>query len=381
MRVLVTGGAGFIGSHVVDLLVERGHAVIVLDSLDPQVHGQTELDEAGVPESLEAHAGAGQVGLVHGDIRDAAAVERALDGVSAVVHLAAAVGVGQSMYVPRYYTSVNVDGQGALMEAMARDASRFERLVVASSMSIYGEGAYHCEAHGDVAPPPRPLAQLAAGAWEVRCPQCGDVARPALTAESKPLQPTSIYAITKKTQEELALCFGAAYGVPTVALRFFNVYGSRQALSNPYTGVAAIFLARLKNGRRPLVFEDGAQTRDFIHVSDVARAVLAALEAPTEATGAYNICTGRPLAVAELAERLATSLGVRVEPQLDDRYRAGDIRHCVGDPAAARRVLGFDAQMGIDEGLDELIAWAQRTDAVDRVEQAMRELEERGLVR
>ena len=377
MRVLVTGGAGFIGSHVVDLLVERGQEVVVLDNLDAQVHGEG----ASMPRHPERHLLSGAIEFHRADVRDPAAVARALAGADAVVHLAAAVGVGQSMYQPHYYTSANVDGQGVLMEAMAREPARYRRFVVASSMSIYGEGAYRCAEHGMLAPGPRAEARLAAGEWELACPECGAALTPALTAEDKPLQYTSVYAVTKKTQEELALCFGRAYRIPTLALRFFNVYGSRQALSNPYTGVAAIFMGRLRSGRAPLIFEDGRQSRDFIHVSDVAEAVVRSLDAGEVETGAYNVCTGRPLEVRQVAEVLAERLGVEIAPEIVGRYRTGDIRHCVGDPSRARAALGFEARTRFEEGLDELIAWSAEQEVLDRVDASFAELERQGLVR
>lgn len=376
MRVLVTGGAGFIGSHVVDRLVARGDEVVVLDNLDPQVHGET-----GFPAHIEAYVLGGVVEWVHGDVRDGEAVSRALAGVEAVVHLAAAVGVGQSMYAPHYYTAVNVDGQGVLMEAMAREPRRFRRFVVASSMSIYGEGAYWCDEDGVVSPPPRAEGRLARGVWEVPCPVCGRDLEPTLTGEDKPLQYTSVYAITKKTQEELALCFGRAYRIPTVALRFFNVYGPRQALSNPYTGVAAIFMGRLKNGAPPLVFEDGRQSRDFVYVSDVAESVVRALDAEGDVSGAFNVCTGRPVTIRQMAEALAARMGVEIAPEIVGRYRTGDIRHCIGDPSRAAEVLGFEARVPLEDGLDELIAWSAEREAADRVEMSMAELERQGLVR
>jgi dTDP-L-rhamnose 4-epimerase len=372
MNVLVTGGAGFIGSHVVDRLVARGDRVTVLDNLDPQVHGPAVTAPIYLPAGVH---------FIHGDVRDADVVSHALTGVEAVVHLAAAVGVGQSMYMPHYYTSVNVDGQGVLMEAMAAEPGRWRRFVVASSMSIYGEGAYACGRHRAVAPPPREEPRLRAGEWEAQCPTCGADVTPVLTNEFKPLQYTSIYAITKKTQEELALCFGAAYDIPTLALRFFNVFGSRQALSNPYTGAAAIFLARLKNGKAPLIFEDGQQTRDFIHVGDVAAAVVRSLDADAGVSGAFNICTGRPIRIAEIATVLADRLGVDILPEIVGRYRVGDIRHCVGDPTRARAALGFEARTSFADGVDELIAWAAGEAAEDRIELGLAELHRQHLVR
>lgn len=377
MKTLVTGGAGFIGSHLVDALVVRGTSVVVLDNLDPQVHGPA----AALPAPIARHVTDGSATFIHGDVRDRSAVDRALADADTVVHLAAAVGVGQSMYEPDYYTSVNDYGQGVLMAGMVAEPARFRRFIVASSMSIYGEGAYRCRDHGLVAPPPRDAARLERGEWEPSCPSCGSDLTPVLTAEDKPLSPSSVYAITKKSQEDLALCFGGAYGIPTIALRFFNTYGSRQALSNPYTGVAAIFMGRLKNGKPPLIFEDGAQTRDFVHVHDVARSIVKGIDAPDSCSGAFNVCTGRPVAVADVARILAERLGLPTRPEIVGRFRAGDIRHCVGDPERARREIGFEARVTLEEGFGELLAWSEHAEATDRVEASMAVLEQKGLVR
>lgn len=377
MRTLVTGGAGFIGSHTVDLLVEEGHDVTVLDNLDPQVHGE----DADGPGQIAGHVGSGAVRFIRGDVRSRDDVARALEGVDRVIHLAAAVGVGQSMYEPHYYMDVNGSGQAMLMELMAADPGRWRRFVVASSMSIYGEGSYRCPEHGPVAPDGRSEERLERGEWEPTCPACDGPLGALPTPEEKPLRATSVYAISKKTQEELALCFAEAYGIPTAALRFFNVYGSRQALSNPYTGVAAIFMSRILNGRPPLIFEDGEQSRDFIHVADVARAVAAAAADDAPPAGVYNICTGTPTTIRGVAEVLAERLDSHVEPEVVGRYRAGDIRHCIGDPTRAAGELGFEARVPFREGVDELIAWARDEAPEDRVERSLEELETQGLVR
>jgi dTDP-L-rhamnose 4-epimerase len=369
MRTLVTGGAGFIGSHLVSELVRRGDQVVVLDSLEEQVHG-------GVAPSLPA-----SVELVVGEVGDRAAADRALAGVDRVVHLAAAVGVGQSMYEIARYTERNTMQTAIFLEQLVAQRPLPARLVVASSMSIYGEGEYECPEHGRVAPPPRAEDQLLARQWELVCPSCGAELAPVGTSETKSLIPTSIYAITKRDHEELCLVTGAAYGIPTVALRFFNVYGPGQALSNPYTGVAAIFASRLLNGRPPVIFEDGRQSRDFIHVSDIARALMLALEVERATGQAINLGTGRPSTVLEIAQALAAGLNADVEPILNGQYRAGDIRHCVADPSRARELLGFEPATTLEQGMRDLLAWLVDQEAVDRVEDATRELAAHGLAR
>jgi dTDP-L-rhamnose 4-epimerase len=369
MKTLVTGGAGFIGTHVVHELVRRGDEVVVLDALEEQVHRGATPD---LPETVE---------LIVGDVGDVAAADRALAGVDRVVHLAAAVGVGQSMYEIARYTERNTMQTATFLERLVAQRPLPTRLVVASSMSIYGEGEYECPEHGRMAPPPRPEEQLLARQWELACPTCGVELAPVGTSETKPLIPTSIYAITKRDHEELCLVTGAAYGVPAVALRFFNVYGPGQALSNPYTGVAAIFASRLLNGRPPVIFEDGEQSRDFIHVSDIVRAIMLALESERATGHAINLGTGRPSSVLEIAQALSAGLEADIEPVLNGQYRAGDIRHCVADPQRARELLGFEASTSLEDGMRALLEWLGDQDAVDRVDDATRELAARGLAR
>jgi len=364
--VLITGGAGFIGSHVADELLAHGYSVRALDDLTPQVHG-----DAGRPDYLDP-----QVELHQGDVRDAAAIGRALDGVDAVVHLAARVGVGQSMYELADYTDVNSRGTAVLLEALLD--RRVERLVVASSMSVYGEGLYR-NADGRLVPgEERSRAQLERGEWELVDAQ-GRALEPVPTPESKLPSLSSVYALTKYDQERLCLMFGAAYGIPTTALRFFNTYGSRQALSNPYTGVLAIFAARLLNGRAPLVYEDGKQRRDFVSVSDVARACRLALESDRAAGEAVNVGSGESASVLEIAHKLGAALGVEIQPELTGKSRAGDVRHCFADISRARELLGYEPQVALEEGVTDLAAWLEGRVAEDRVDEAARELSERGL--
>jgi dTDP-L-rhamnose 4-epimerase len=283
------------------------------------------------------------------------------------------------MYEIARYTDLNTMATARFLEAVVAARPMPTRLVVASSMSIYGEGEYVCEEHGNMAPGPRGEEQLLARSWEMYCPECSREMRPTGTSESKPLIPTSIYAINKRDHEEMALVTGAAYGIPAVALRFFNVYGPGQALSNPYTGVAAIFASRLLNRRSPLVFEDGEQTRDFTHVSDIVQGILLALESDAAVGHAVNLGTGRPTSVVQVAHVIAAGMGLDIEPELNGRYRAGDIRHCYADPNGAQRLLGFEAKKSFELGMAELIEWLESQQAEDKVDAAASELAARGL--
>ncbi|HEV7643229.1 MAG TPA: NAD-dependent epimerase/dehydratase family protein [Pyrinomonadaceae bacterium] len=369
-KILVTGGAGFIGSHLTDALVEAGHQVRILDSLVPQVHGDK------VPEHLNKEAE-----FIKGDICDPAVVAKALDGIEVVYHKAAEVGVGQSMYEITRYVKANDMGTAVLLEEMIKAPGQFKKLVVASSMSIYGEGAYFCgTCDKKIFPYIRPNENLASHQWEFSCQTCGSELRPIGTAEDKPLFPTSVYAVSKQDQEQYCLIVGRAYKIPTVAFRYFNVYGTRQALSNPYTGVCAIFSSRLLNDQRPLIFEDGGQTRDFVHVSDIVRANLLALETNKGDYEAINVGTGRSISVREIASALAKGLGKNIEPEMVGKYREGDIRHCVADISKAKDLLNYQPKVGLEEGLAALLDWVKNQEAVDRVEAAKTELAAHKLV-
>jgi len=367
-KVLVTGGAGFIGSHLADELLRHGYEVRALDNLAPQVHGL----EGKRPEYL-----APEVELIVGDVRNPADVRRSLEGVDAVFHFAAAVGVGQSMYEIAHYTEINNMGTAVLLEALIERP--VGKLVVASSMSVYGEGLY---AGSDGAPRQgveRNLGQLRSGRWELE-DEDGAVLSPMPTPEWKSPALSSVYALSKYDQERMCLMIGRAYNIPAVALRFFNVFGTRQALSNPYTGVLAIFGSRFLNDKPPLIFEDGLQQRDFVSVKDVARACRLALERPEAAGYAVNIGSGRSYTVREVAERVARAMGKEhIEPQVTGKYRVGDIRHCYSDISLARQILGYEPQTTLEDGLDELVGWLGEQQAADRVEQAGAELAARGL--
>jgi dTDP-L-rhamnose 4-epimerase len=372
MRVLITGGAGFIGSHLADRLLADGHDVRALDNLDPQVH----------PDGERPRYLADDVDLHAGDVRDHEAVRRGLDGVDAVVHFAAAVGVGQSMYEIERYTSINSIGAAVVLEEVLERRDTIRKLLVASSMSIYGEGQYRNPATGEsgLAPWIRSEQQLARREWDIR----GDdrtTLEPEPTAETKPLRPTSIYAVNKRDHEEMFLAIGAAYGIPAVALRFFNVYGERQALSNPYTGVAAIFSSRLLNDRPPLVFEDGKQTRDFIDVRDITRCCSLALTNDGADGRTVNVGTGRPTSVLDVAHTIARGLGKDIEPEVVAKYRAGDIRHCYADTRLAQELIGFRADIPFERGMQDLLSWLEGQEAEDSVDAAREALVARGLAR
>jgi dTDP-L-rhamnose 4-epimerase len=367
MKILITGGAGFIGSHLGDELVARGHHVRALDLLAPQVHG----DSRERPSYLGA-----DVELIRGDVRDGAIVRRALDGIDVVYHFAAAVGVGQSMYEIQHYTSTNNLGTAVLLQELVRQP--VERLVVASSMSLYGEGLYTDAQGSVVAAADRTFDQLRAGTWDA-CAADGRPLTPRPTPETKPPSLSSVYALSKYDQERLCLMIGRAYGIPTVALRFFNVYGPRQALSNPYTGVLAIFASRLLNDHAPLIFEDGLQRRDFVSVYDVVQACRLAMEVPGAAGSAFNVGSGESHTVREVADLMATVLEKPIPPEICGKYRVGDIRHCFADITLAQDVLGYRPAVTLEDGVAELAGWLVDQTAHDRVADASRELATRGL--
>ncbi len=366
--ILITGGAGFIGSHLADELIEHGYRVRILDCLVPQVHGPN----GRPPDYLNP-----EVELQIGDVRDRSAVDKALEGIDGVYHFAARVGVGQSMYEIRSYTDANNVGTAVLLEAILEQP--VNRLVVASSMSIYGEGLYRGPDGALHAGGERDVARLRAGDWELYDAR-GERLEPVPTPETKTPSLSSVYALGKYDQERLCLITGRAYGIPAVALRFFNVYGTRQALSNPYTGVLAIFAARYLNDKPPLIFEDGLQQRDFVSVRDIARACRLAFESPNAPGRVFNIGSGRRYTVREVAERMAHALGKdRLAPEITGKYRAGDIRHCFADIGCARTLLGFEPAVDLEAGLVELAGWLEGQIAVDRLDEASAELTARGL--
>jgi dTDP-L-rhamnose 4-epimerase len=365
--VLITGGAGFIGSHLANELLTHGYKVRVLDVLAPQVHGE----DAKRPAYLNK-----EVELIRGDIRDPQALDRALNGVDSVYHFVALVGVGQSMYQIEQYTNVNNGGTALLLEKLFKKQVR--KLIVASSMSVYGEGLYTDSKGNPHTNANRPVDQLKRRDWEVRNGN-NELLKPVPTPEWKTPALASIYALSKFDQEQMCLIAGRAYQIPTVALRFFNVFGPNQALSNPYTGVLAIFASRLLNDQRPIIFEDGNQLRDFVSVYDIARACRLALEKDAKDV-AINIGSGASYTIRETAERIARTLVKDIEPEITGNYRVGDIRHCYPDISLARELLGYTPMVTLDAGLKDLATWLERQQALDRFQEMQTELAVRGLV-
>ncbi len=367
-NVLITGGAGFIGSYLADELIRRGYRIRALDNLSVQVHGP----ERKRPRYLHP-----DVELIVGDVRDPETVGRALKGMDAVYHLAARVGVGQSMYEVEEYTSMNDVGTAVVLEALIKNP--VERLIAASSMSVYGEGLYRDSAGRVCEAVPRSFEQLRAGDWELHDAD-GGILHPCPTPETKAPCLASVYAVNKFSQERMCLLVGRAYQIPAVALRFFNVFGPRQSLSNPYTGVIAIFASRLLNNQPPLIYEDGGQRRDFVSVYDVATACRLALERADAAYQVFNIGSGRSVTVREVAEKMARILGKEwIQPRLMSKYRVGDIRHCFADISLARRMLGYEPRVSMEKGMVEMAGWLEGQIAIDLIAEANADLHVRGL--
>ena len=370
MDILVTGGAGFIGSFIVDELIHRGHTVTIFDSLDRQVH-----PEGHVPDYLNPHAR-----FIHGNVRDYDALRSVVGNAEIIFHKAAMVGVGQSQYEIARYVEANTMGTANLLDILANHPHRVRKLIVAASMSSYGEGQYRCNRCGDIRPPLRIEEQVAQGDWELHCPQCDDRLAPVPTPEEAVQYCNSIYAFTKRHQEEMCLNIGRTYEIPTVALRYFNVYGPRQALSNPYTGVMAIFLSRLKNDNPPVIYEDGLQTRDFVSVHDIVQANMLAMDRDEADYDVFNVGGGQVLTIRSIAESIAQVLGKDIVPEITRKFRKGDVRHCFSDIRKIQATLGYTPGVSLEAGIRELIDWSRGVTAEDRFDDAAAELRAKGLV-
>lgn len=368
--VLVTGGAGFIGSHIVDKLVGAGYNVTVLDNLDKQVH------QNGLPKYLNYKAK-----YIKGDLLNNQDLKRVIPQADAIYHEASVVGVGQSMYEIARYTYQNSYGTAKLLDFLANNKHSVKRFLVASSMSAYGEGLYRCKNHGKVRPPLRSTSQMQKKSWEVLCPKCQSVLTPIGIPESAGFACNSIYAVTKQSQEDMAMIFANTYGIPTTAFRYFNVYGPRQSLSNPYTGVAAIFLSRLKNNNQPVVYEDGKQSRDFISVYDIAEANVLALENSNTFDKVFNLGTGKPISIEDVALTLTKLLGKKIKPKVTKQFRAGDVRHCFADNSTIKEALNWTPKFSFAAGMQDLIDWGKGEKAKDLFTAATKQLTSKGLLK
>jgi dTDP-L-rhamnose 4-epimerase len=370
-KILVTGGAGFIGSFLTDRLIEAGDDVTIYDNLDPQVHigGKP-------PDYLNKKAK-----FIKGDVLDYDSFKKVCLEAEYIVHFAAKVGVAQSQYEIKKYTDITIGGTANLLDILVNNKNKVKKVLVAASMSSYGEGVYLCKHENKtVRPPLRTEEQMATGKWEPVCPGCGHSLEPVPTPETAAQNCNSIYALTKKVQEDMFIMIGKTYNIPAVTLRFFNVYGPRQSLSNPYTGVAAIFMARIKNDKSPVIFEDGLQTRDFIYVTDVARVCTEVLENEKVNYNVYNVGSGEPLTIKSIAEKIAKVYGKNIKPEITFKFRKGDVRHCYADSSKIKKDIGFSPEVDFEDGMKKLAEWSRTATAVDNYEKAHREMVERKLV-
>lgn len=370
MRILITGGAGFIGSHTADLLLAQGHEVRILDILDPQIHGATDV----FPDYLDR-----RIECRRGDVRSLTDVIDALQGVDAAFHLAALTGVGQSMYDVRSYVDTNCTGTATVIEAIVKSEIPLKRLIVASSRAVYGEGTHTCRTHGMFLPEPRKRSDLERGVFDVLCPHCGNPVAPLPTAEDRPLKPMSVYACTKKQQEDYCHYAASVFSLPVTVLRYFNVYGSRQSLQNPYTGVVSIFFSRIKAGKPISLYERGKPTRDFVHVSDVARANVLALEAAVPSGSCINVGCGSEATIRDIGNALAGAMGTAARFEDKGDFRVGDIHACSADLKRAHDLLGYDPRTSLEDGMKEFVAWADTQPFADHYDKAVEELNRYGL--
>lgn len=368
-QILVTGGAGFIGSFLVDDLVKKGYKVRILDNLEKQVHNGKK------PSYLNKKAE-----FIKGDVRDRSSLLKALKNIDAVFHLAASVGVAQSNYEIKKYIDTNIGGTANLLDILVNEKHNVKRLITISSMTGFGEGNYKCTNCGIVRPPLRQEKQLKEKDWNVYCPNCRRKVNEIPTEDDAKEYPNSIYAITKKTQQDLSLLFSSLYNFPTVVLRGFNVYGPRQSLSNPYTGVTAIFISRLKNGKEAVCYEDGFQSRDFVSVHDMVRAFILALKSNKANGNVINIASGKPTSIKKVAEILSASLGKSGKVKVNQEFRKNDIRHCYADITKAKKLLGWEPKISLEQGFKELVEWSSKEKAVDTFTSAERELKTKGLL-
>lgn len=368
-NILVTGGAGFIGSFLVDKLVEDGHNVTIYDNLEPQIHHNK------IPDYLNKDAR-----FIQADILNYETLKKSVKDKEIIFHFASMVGVAQSQYEIKKYIDVNVSGTANLLNILVNEKTKVQKLIIAGSMTQYGEGVYLCEDCDKVRPPLRSEEQLKKNIWDVLCPNCKKIVRPIFISEDEKLNPNSIYALSKQMQEQMCLLIGKTFKIPTVSLRFFNVYGPRQSLSNPYTGVTAIFISRIKNNKPPIVFEDGEQSRDFIYVEDVVLASILAMEKEEANYQIFNVGSGKPIKIKDVAVEIAKLYKKNIQPKILKKFRKNDIRHCNADITKIKKMLGFEPKISFKEGLQRLTQWSKTEKATDRYNLAYQELISKGLM-
>jgi len=374
-RILITGGAGFIGSHLADLLIENSdYDITIFDNLDTQVHGKID----NPPEYLNQN-----LKFIKGSVNNYEKFEEVVKENDIIFHLAAKVGVGQSMYQISNYIDNNILGTANLFNILVNSKHNIEKIVIASSNTVYGEGKASCAECGIFFPKLRVRNQLKNKDWKLLCPKCGSRLKSVYTDENTPCKPSSIYALSKRVQEEMGLMISNTYGIKIAILRLFLVYGPRQALSNPYTGVFAIFCTRLLNGKPPIVFEDGLQSRDFVNVKDVCQALLLAMKSPVANGEIFNVGTGIPLTIKKVAENFTEKINPKLKPIYNQQYRVGDIRHCVADISKIKEKLGYEPKISFDQGIEEYINWIKKQEnkIQDKTEVALAELKEKGLLK
>jgi dTDP-L-rhamnose 4-epimerase len=373
-NILITGGAGFIGSRLALSLVAKGHKVRVLDNLAPQIHGE-------VPESSPLYRSIqGKVEFIRGSVTSRDDLLKVLQGMDTVVHLAAETGTGQSMYAIQHYSDVNIGGTALLLDLIANQPFPIKKIVVASSRAVYGEGKYRCHEHGFVFPSSRSARAMEQGDFSVHCPVCDVSAQLVATDEKAPVQPGSVYGVTKLTQEQLVLTVGKALGISAIAFRYQNVYGPGQSLSNPYTGILSIFSTRIRNRSGINIFEDGKESRDFVYIDDVVAATAKAVEYEQQIVDVFNVGAGVATDVLTIANTLQRLLGETVPTKVSGQFRVGDIRHNYADLAKVSSVLGFKPTVSIEEGLGRFVDWVKSEQIqVDRYEQSLEELKSKGL--
>lgn len=368
-HILITGGAGFIGSFLTDELIKKGYRVRILDNLEPQVHGKKK------PSYLNSKAE-----FIKGDVTNYNVFKKALKGIDIVYHLAARVGVGQSNYEIKNYSDVNIGGMANLWDIIVNEKLPIKKIIMTASMTSYGEGDCKCKKCGIVQPTLRPLTQMKKKDWNLYCPNCNRLVVSIPTKERSEFNNNSIYALTKNVQESMMMLLGKMYQIPVISLRCFNVYGPRQSLSNPYTGVSAIFISRFKNDNQPIVYEDGMQSRDFISVHDVVDALILVMKNKKADYAIFNMGSGTPIPIKEIAQTIAKLLKKNIEPKVNEGFRINDIRHCYADISKIKKYLNWQPKVTLEQGLKELIAWSENEKAIDTFEKAEKELKQKKLL-